>query len=132
MSAGSSSNGARTPRPKRRSRIAGAISLRRRGFWSCSALSFLPASCARREERTLVRRPDEVADEGDQSGLAGALQSLRRDDLLHVREARNHVVVDQDIVIFGPVTDFARRAMHAVGDHLLVIGPAGVQPPLEL
>ena len=39
--------------------------------------------------------------------------------------------VDQHIIIFGPVADFARRALHAAGDHFLAVGAASAQAPFE-
>ena len=53
-------------------------------------------------------RSDEFAHEGDKADLPRPLQAFRGDNRLNFSQASIHVVVDQDIIIFGPVTDFAR------------------------
>ena len=111
-SAGSSSNGARMPRPKPRSTTAAATSWPRRGSWSCSKLS---------------GRADEVSDESQEIGSGARGADVRRRRSPEPRPGIVHVVVDQDIIIFGPVADLAGRAAHAVGDDLFAVGAALVQ-----
>ena len=66
---------------------------------------------------------------------AGCRERLRRSAATIARTSARHavhVVVDQHIIIFGPVADLAGGALHAVGDHLVAVGAARAQPPLEL
>ena len=60
------------------------------------------------------------------------LQALSGDNRPDVGEAGIHVLVDQHIIVLGPMADLARRPLHAIGDHLLRIGVASAQAPLEL
>ena len=47
-------------------------------------------------------------------------------------EAFIHVLIDQDVIIFAPMADFAGGPGHPALDHGLAIGPAAAQAPLEL
>src|SRR5438105_11482438 len=95
-----------------------------RGLRSPSGAGEPPAGFPRRRAfpgvaRRLVLWTDQVADEGDEADLPRALEALSGDDRAHVGKARIHILVDQDIVVLGPVADLARCTLHAVGDHLL-------------
>src|SRR5438045_3583352 len=114
-SAGSWSNGATIRKRGPRSTLGGAISSRRRDSWHCS-----------------VRAGVQFSDETQQIGLAFAAKPLRGDDRPDVIEALRHVLIDQDIVIFGPVTDFGSRPLHPAGDDLIAIGSTLMQAALQL
>ena len=62
-------------------------------------------------------RVDQAADKFVEAGLADPLRAFRRDDRSDASEAIVHLVVHQDIFLFGPVADLIRRPLHPVGDH---------------
>src|SRR4249919_4083850 len=114
MIVGKSSGGERTLKRRQRSRTAGATSWPRRGS---SILS--------------VRASDEFPDEAQQIGLALATETFRGNDRPNVLQTLVHVVVDQDVIIFRPVADFAGGALHPPGDDLFAVGRSLVQAAFQ-
>src|SRR3546814_17545611 len=60
------------------------------------------------------------------------LQPFRVEDRLHLSEAGVRILVDQHIIIFSPVADLARRALHPARDHLIAVRAPGAQPSPQL
>src|SRR5688500_10528007 len=67
---------------------------------------------------------DQFADEIVQEDAARRLQPLRLQDVVDKLPAFLGIVVDQHIIIFGPVADLRRGALHPALDHLVRIGAA--------
>jgi hypothetical protein len=63
---------------------------------------------------------------------ASRLEPLRLEDVVDQLAAFLGVVVDQHVIIFGPVADLARCPLHPPVDDLLAVGAARAQPALEL
>src|SRR3546814_20983156 len=69
-----------------------------------------------------------VRSEVMQADAPRRLQPFRVEDRLHLSEAGVRILVDQHIIIFSPVADLARRALHPARDHLIAVRAPGAQP----
>src|SRR3546814_16742418 len=58
------------------------------------------------------------------------LQPFRVEDRLHLSEAGVRILVDQHIILFSPLADLARRALHPARDHHIAVRAPAAQPSL--
>src|SRR3954453_13047545 len=75
---------------------------------------------------------DQLADEIVEEDAARRLQPLGLEDVVDELAAFLRVVVDQHIIIFGPMAYLGRGAVHAAADHLPAVGAARAKAALEL
>src|SRR3982751_6381952 len=64
-------------------------------------------------------------------GAAVAAQAFCIDDRPHLRQAVVHILVNQHIVIFAPMPDFAGSAAHPAFDDLFRVRAASAEAPLQ-
>ena len=86
----------------------------------------------RREDRR-PRRPDGLAStiackprtKSRQAGLSLALEPLGGENRAHLRESLVEVAIDDDVVVFGPMTHLVRGFGHAAVNRFVVVLRAG-------
>ena len=91
-----------------------ALDARRRDFLAAAQL---PRAAQLGRATSSLTKPNKI-------GLALPAKPFGRNDRPNIGQAFVHVLVDQHIIIFGPVADFGRRPPHPAGNDLIAVGSA--------
>src|SRR5665213_2208703 len=89
-----------------------------------------PSRCS--PKAGLWKSADQAADEIVEEDPPRGLEPLRLQNRVDQLQAMLGIVVDQHVIIFGPMAYLDRRARHPAGDHRVAVGAARTQAPLQL
>src|SRR5262249_41908799 len=95
--------------------------------WTLPPSSRWPAPTPQQDLAPFPQLLDEIA----QAHLALALQPFGGDDRLNLGDARLDLMVDDDIVVLGPMAHFIGGLGHAPGDVGGAVLGAGGEPPFQ-